>query len=186
MFARGLETLEPSTRLVQPVVSRDAPLSVRWLTGDQGRETLRMMGVPEELIVPAALDREVARIASFLERQDQYNWMMEFEGNVVGSIWVELRPIPVLAAPAVSYMVGATAARRKGVARASLDAVAQFIFQEGFACLYARALVVNYKSAALLSRAGFDRLNESYVDPDDRLHWQNFVLRSAADREAPG
>jgi RimJ/RimL family protein N-acetyltransferase len=186
MFVRDLETPEPSTRLVQPVVSRDAPLSVRWLAGDEGRETLRMMGVPEELIVPAALDRELARIASFLERQDQYNWMMEFEGDVVGSIWVELRPTPVLAAPAVSYMVGAKAARRKGVARASLDAVAQFIFRQGFTSLYARALVINYKSAALLSRAGFARLNESYVDPDDGLHWQNFALRSPDEREAPG
>lgn len=186
MFVRGLNTLEPSTRLVMPVVSRDAPLSVRWLAGDQGRETLRMMGVAEELIVPATLDHEIARIANFIARPDQYNWMIEFEGDVVGSIWVELRPTPVLAAPAVSYMVGATAARRKGVARASLDAVAQFIFRRGFTCLYARALVTNRKSAALLSRAGFARLSESYVDRDDGLHWQNFVLRPEDEKEALG
>jgi RimJ/RimL family protein N-acetyltransferase len=186
MFVRGLNTLEPSVRLVMPVVSRDAPLSVRWLAGDQGRETLRMMGATEELIVPATLDHEIARIASFIERQDQYNWMIECEGDVVGSIWVELRPTPVLAAPAVSYMVGATEARRKGVARAALDAVAQFIFRQGFTCLHARALVINYKSAALLSRAGFTRLDESYADPDDGLHWQNFVLRSQDGEEALG
>jgi RimJ/RimL family protein N-acetyltransferase len=186
MFVRGLNTLEPSVRLVMPVVSRDAPLSVRWLAGDQGRETLRMMGVAEELIAPATLDREIARIASFLERQDQYNWMIECEGDVVGSIWVELQPTPVLPAPAVSYMVGATEARRRGVARAALDAVAQFILRQSSTCLYARALVTNHKSAALLSRAGFARLGQSYADPDDGLHWQNYVLRPRDAKEAPG
>jgi RimJ/RimL family protein N-acetyltransferase len=177
MFACHLNTADPSIGLVAPVVSRDASLSVRWLAGDQGRETLRMMGVPGEEIGPITVDEESARIASFMERRDQYNWMMEFKGAVVGTIWVDLRPSSVLPAPAVSYLIGATEARRKGVASASLVAVAQFIFRHGFTRLYARTLVINHKSAALLSRIGFVLRDESYIDPDDGLRWQNFVLR---------
>jgi|SRR5580704_7360062 RimJ/RimL family protein N-acetyltransferase len=177
MFACHLNTADPSIALVAPVVSRDAPLGMRWLAGDQGRETLRMMGVPEEEIRPTNLDEESARITSFLERRDQYNWMIDFRGAVVGAIWVDLRPSSVLPAPAVSYMIGAAEARRKGVASASLDAVAQFILRHGFTRLYARTLVINHKGAALLSRAGFVLRDEPYIEPDDGLSWQNFVLQ---------
>jgi len=52
-----------------PVVTRDSALSVGWLTGGQGRETLQMMGVPDDRIVPASLAEEAARIASFLDKR---------------------------------------------------------------------------------------------------------------------
>ena len=172
-----MDTSESSTRLVMPVVSRDAQLSVQWLNGDQGRDTLRMMGVVEQLIRPATLDQETMRIASFIERQDQYNWMIEFEGHVVGSIWVDLRPAVTLGAPAVSLMIGDPTARRKGVGRLSLHAVTQFMFRQRASQVFARALVSNHRSARLLSCVGFAMLSEPYVGPDDGLHWQNFVLQ---------
>lgn len=177
MFACYLTTADPSIDLVAPVVSRDAPLGVQWLAGEQGRDTLQMMGVPEQENRPATLEEESARVKRFTERQDQYNWMIDVRGRVAGAIWVDLKPSPVLPAPAVSYMIGAAEARRKGAASASLDAVARFIFRRGFTRLYARALVINHQSAALLSRAGFALHGESYVDPDGGLRWQNFALR---------
>ena len=177
MFVCHLNTADPLIDLVAPNISRDAPLAVRWLAGSQGRETLRMMGIPEGEIRSASLDEERARVAGFMKRQDQFNWMIEFKGGVVGAIWVDLRPSPVLLAPAVSYMIGDLQARRKGVARASLDAVVQFLSRRGFASLYARTLVINSKSAALLTGAGFAVRGEPYLDPDDGQRWRNFVLR---------
>jgi hypothetical protein len=59
-----------------------------------------MMGAPDEHIVPARLDDETARIASFIDRTDQYNWMIELDGTIVGAIWVDLQPSATLAAPA--------------------------------------------------------------------------------------
>jgi hypothetical protein len=114
MFARALTAPNLPVRLVMPVVTRDSALSVPWLTGGQGRETLQMMGVPADQIAPASLEEEVARIASFLDRTDQYNWMIELDGTIVGAIWVDLRSSAALAAPAVSYMVGDR--RREGKA----------------------------------------------------------------------
>jgi RimJ/RimL family protein N-acetyltransferase len=174
MFAGPLDTAEPSTRLVEPVVDRDAPLSLQWLSGEHGRQTLLMMGVPADLIGPASQDQERLRIASFLSRDDQYNWMIEAAGSVVGSIWVDLGSSAVLGAPSVSYLIGAPEARRRGTARQSLVAVLQFLSRQGTSEVFARALVGNRVSAHLLSSVGFARLNEPYVD-SDRLHWQNFV-----------
>jgi len=177
MFARALTAPNLPVRLVVPVVTRDSALSVRRLTGIQGRETLQMMGVPDERIAPASLEEEAARIAGFLDRTDQYNWMIELDGTIVGAIWVDLRPSATLAAPAVSYMVGDPSARGKGVAGASLAAVTDFLSGEGCTTLHARALVTNDASARVLFRAGFACAGDPYIDPGDGLYWQNFAGR---------
>jgi len=179
MFARALTAPNLRVRLVMPVVTRDSALSVRWLTGGQGHETLQMMGVPDDHIAPANLEEEAARIASFLERTDQYNWMIELDSTIVGAIWVDLQPSATLAAPAVSYMVGDPSARGKGVAGASLAAVTDFMSGEGFTTLHARALVTNAASARILFRAGFACAGDPYIDPGDGLFWQNFAGRVA-------
>ena len=70
MFARALTAPNRPVRLVMPVVTRDGALGVRWLSGSQGRDTLRMMGVPDDHIAPASLEEETARIASFIGRAD--------------------------------------------------------------------------------------------------------------------
>jgi RimJ/RimL family protein N-acetyltransferase len=178
MFARPLMVPDLPVRLVRPVVSRDSALSVRWLTGRQGRETLRMMGVPDDRIAPASLAEEAARIASFIDRTDQYNWMIELSGTIVGAIWVDLLPSAMLAAPAVSYLVGDLSARGKGVAGASLAVVTDFLSGEGFSAEHARALVTNDASARILLRAGFARAGDPYVDPGDGLFWQNFARQA--------
>lgn len=177
MFVRALTTPNPALRLVMPVVTRDSALSVRWLSGSQGRDTLRMMGMPDDHIAPASLNEETARIASFVDRPDQYNWMIELDGSIVGAIWVDLRSSATLAAPAVSYMVGDPSARGKGVAGASLAAVTDFMSGEAFTTLHARALASNDASARVLFRAGFACAGEPYIDPGDGLFWQNFVVR---------
>jgi len=106
-----------------------------------------MIGVPDDHIAPASLDEETARIASFIDRTDQYNWMIELDGTIVGAICVDLQPSATLAAPAASYMVGDPSARGKGVAGASLAAVTDFMSGRGFTTLHARALVTNDASA---------------------------------------
>ena len=178
MFVRALTAPDLPVRLVMPVVARDSALSVRWLSGGQGRETLRLMGVPDEHITPASLDAEAARIASFLDRADQYNWMIELDQTIVGAIWVDLQPSAMLAAPAVSYIVGDPSARGKGVAGAALAAVMDFMSGEGCTTLHARALVTNDASARVLLRAGFAGAGDPYLDPGDGLLWRNFAVRA--------
>jgi len=177
MFVGQLHTPESSIRLVRPVVERDASLSFQWLAGEHGRATLLMMGVPASLIEPPTLVRENARISSFIHRDDQYNWMIERDDSVVGSIWVDLRSTPFLGAPAVSYMIGDPAARGRGTARHALVAVVRFLFVREVREVFARALVSNCVSACLLTHVGFARLKEPYADPDSALLWQNFFIR---------
>ncbi len=185
VFAGQLDTPEPSVRLVRPVVERDASLSLQWLGGEHGRTTMLMMGVPADLIEAPTLDHEKSRISSFINRDDQYNWMIERDSSVIGSIWVDCRASAVLGAPAVSCMIGDPAARGRGTARHALMAVVQFLFGREASEVFARALVCNYISAGLLTIAGFARLNEPYADPDDGLRWQNFVIRHPQRRGTP-
>jgi RimJ/RimL family protein N-acetyltransferase len=177
VFPGLLVTPDPSIRLVQPDVQRDALLSLQWLDGEHGRATMLLMGVPAGLIEPPTLDREKARVSGFISRDDQYNWMIERHDRVIGSIWADLRPAAVLGAPAVSLMVGDLAARHLGTGRHALIAVVQFLLGHGASEVFARALVSNDASAGLLTRVGFARLGDPYVDPGDRLRWQNFVIR---------
>jgi RimJ/RimL family protein N-acetyltransferase len=177
VFAGQLDTADLAVRLVQPDVERDAALSLRWLDGEPGRVTSLLMGVPPEMIEPPTLDRERARVSSFISRDDQYNWMIERDEAVIGSIWVDLRSSAVLGAPAVSLMIGDPAARHHGAGRHALVAVVQFLLGQGASEVFARALVSNAASAGLLTRVGFGLLKEPYVDADGGLQWQNFVLR---------
>ena len=182
MFTRVLATPDARVRLVAPVVARDSALSVRWLNGTQGRDTLRMMGVPEREIRPPSLDEETDRVAGFIGRTDQYNWMIEFGGRIVGAIWVDLEPSAMLAAPAVSYMIGDPSARGHGVAGAALAAVLDFMSGQGCPALYARALVTNAASARVLLRAGFADVGDPYLEHGNGLIWRTFVMRDLAMR----
>jgi RimJ/RimL family protein N-acetyltransferase len=177
VFAGPLDTQDLSVRLIQPDAERDVSLSLDWLDGEPGRATLLLMGVPASLIEPPTVDRERARIESFISRDDQYNWMIERDETVIGSIWADLRPTAVLGAPAVSLMIGDPAVRHHGAGRHALVAVVQFLIGQGASEVFARALVSNFASAGLLTRVGFTPLKEPYVDRDE-LRWQNFVLRS--------
>ena len=180
MLTRVLATPDARVRLVAPVVARDSALSVRWLSGSQGRDTLRMMGVPEGEIRPPGLDEESARVASFIARPDQYNWMIEFGGRIVGAIWVDLEPSPMLAAPAVSYLVGEPSARGHGVAGAALAAVLDFMSGQVCPTLHARVLVTNAASARVLLRAGFADVGDPYLEHGNGLIWRTFVRRDPA------
>jgi RimJ/RimL family protein N-acetyltransferase len=152
---------------------------MHWINGTHGVETLRMMGVPESSVEKTTLLNEEERIEGFIETRDQYNWMIEAEGNVIGAIWVDLVATGSLAAPAVSIMIGEPAARGAGVGLPCVSAVGQFLFRTGAERVFARHLVSNQASARLLARAGFVDLGEPYIDQDDGLCWQNVSLSHA-------
>ena len=159
---------------------------MHWINSTHGMETLRMMGVPEHSAEPTTLLLEKARIEGFIETRDQYNWMIEVEGDVIGAIWVGLLATCSLAAPAVSIMIGDPAARGAGLGLLCLNAVDQFLFRRGAERVFARHLVSNHASARLLARAGFVDLDEPYIDQDDGLRWQNVSLSDAANKVVAG
>jgi len=171
-----LATKTPDLVLVEPDVERDAPLAVKWLQGDIGRTTLRLMGNTEDQIKATTLEEEKERIKGFIESKDQLTWMISLDNKTIGAVWVDLRPTEYLAAPAVHIMIGDANARGRGVGGSTIDAVIQYMSGTGeYQELYTRHLISNAPASKLLEDAGFSNLDEPYEDRDG-LVWQNAQL----------
>lgn len=174
MIAPPLTTRLSHLKLVAPDIDRDAPVSVGWLAGPAGRQTLELMGVPPAGNHASSLAVERKRVRDFIDRTNQLNWMMQLGDDIVGSIWVDLDANEGLEPPALHLMVGDSAYRQRGLGQAALTAVVEFLRNQGYTRLYSRHLVTNQASAKLLQSAGFKPAEETYSDVDGRL-WQNVV-----------
>lgn len=173
-----LETNNPNVHLVEPELERDAQLGVQWLHGDIGRNTLQLMGVSDEENKPTTLEQEKQRVAEFIEKPDQLNWMIEYEGKVVGSIWVDLEQKDSVPSPAIHIMIGDPSVRGKGIGFSATSKVVEYLEELGNKSIYSRHLTKNTGARSLLDTLGFKNAGEPYSD-DDGLEWQN-VERQAA------
>ncbi len=182
MIVPKLETNNPLIQLVEPDIERDPPLSLHWLEGELGRNTLSLMGVADEDNRASTLERECERIKDFIEKDNQLNWMVQLEGRVVGSVWVDLLSTEEVSAPALHIMIGDANARGCGAGSASVWAVADYLKQQGEEVLHSRRLVKNKVAAKLLEESGFELAGETYVDQDG-LEWQNAALKLSTRKE---
>lgn len=163
--------------MITPEVERDAPLGFEWRSGEAGRESRRLMGMPEPDIAPPVLDTEEARIEDFLDRSDLLAWMIEVDGEVVGTAEVHLKDSAYLPAPWVTVFIGETASRGSGVGTTVLRAVIAWLAQEkGEEMIFARYRLGNEASAQMLLKAGFEDDGNPYTDTRG-IGWQNVILR---------
>lgn len=162
--------------LIEPDVERDAPISLEWINGDAGRETLVNMGNLPESITATTLEAERQRVRDFLEADNQRTWMIKVGDNIVGATWVDLKATEYLAAPAVHIMIGDASVRGDGVGSEAIQAVISKLRAEGNRTLYSRHLSSNEAAAHLLEKQGFENDGEAYQDADNLL-WQNMKLR---------
>jgi RimJ/RimL family protein N-acetyltransferase len=179
MKAAELETDNALLRLVEPSAERDASLSVQWLTGELGHTTLLLMGNSAEAVremLPTSLEKETKRIEDFLERRDQLNWMIEHEGKVVGSVWVDLEDSEELPSPSVHIMIGDPAMRGKGIGHSTIKAVLNHLEGEGHGIIYTRHTTSNERADELLKSSGFEDLGSPYTK--DGVEYQNLVLHT--------
>ncbi|HSH55893.1 MAG TPA: GNAT family N-acetyltransferase [Candidatus Limnocylindrales bacterium] len=180
MKAPELKTKDASIKLIEPNVERDAELGVQWLNGESGRATLRSMGNTEEVIdtmLPATLEQEAERVRSFLVREDQLNWMIEYEGNVIGSVWVNLGDSKEVPGPSVHIMIGDPEMRGKGVGGSAISAVLEYLEEQGNKGIYSRHLTSNEGADKLLQSLGFVDVGEPYLS--DSLEFQNLMYINA-------
>jgi len=174
---KELGTSMPELKLVTPDVDRDAPISVGWLEGESGKDTLRLMGNAEKDIKPTDLEAEKQRIREFLTTKDQIVWTLQYDSKSVGAVWVDLKPTEYLSAPAVHMMIGDPEVRGKGIGASATQAIVRYLKEENkYAHLYSRHLAHNQAARALLKKAGFDNSGEPYSD-NDGLEWQNVRMR---------
>ncbi len=174
----SLETNNPGLRLVEPDIERDAPLSTDWLKGDTGRNTLRLMGVADKDNVPSTLEQERERVNDFIENDNQLNWMISSENDVVGSVWVDLIPSEHLGSPSVHIIIGNPDARGKGIGLSTMTAVVDYLEKQGHKQIYSRYLTDNAASRNLFAKLGFHEAGKPYID-EDNLQFQNVVKEFA-------
>lgn len=170
--AVDLQTNNPNVKLIKPDIERDAALGVQWLGGDSGKATLSLMGVADKDNEPTTIEHERERVGDFIKRQDQINWMIEYRGKVVGSVWVNLEQVGSVPAPAVHIMIGDPSVRGKGIGFAATSKVIEYLEAQGFRAVYSRRLIKNSGASGLLQSLGFAKFKESYTDKDG-LEWQD-------------
>jgi RimJ/RimL family protein N-acetyltransferase len=178
MKAMQIETSNQQIILVEPQIERDALLGVQWLGGKLGRNTLQLMGVADKDNRESSLENECKRVKEFIEDKNHLNWMIQLDNKVVGSVWVDLEATDQLPAPSVHIMIGDATARGQGVGTASINAVLEYLKQQGEDTVYSRTLVKNTVAANLLLENAFQPFEEPYVDTDG-LEWQNAQLKVA-------
>lgn len=169
---KTLHTINPDVLLVEPNIERDAILGVQWLEGKLGRATLTSMGVADKDNKPTTLEYERERVRGFIDGQDQLNWMIEYRGKIVGSVWADLKQVGTVPAPAIHIMIGDPKARGKGIGFAATSKVTEHLEDLGFKSIYSRHLTKNNGASGLLQSLGFTKLGNPYTD-DDGLEWQN-------------
>jgi RimJ/RimL family protein N-acetyltransferase len=159
-------------RLIEPNVERDVELSVKWLSWASGRESLSMLNTKSD--GKPSVDLETERIEGFINRQDQINWMIEHNGEVVGAIWVDLKPSEVIEAPIACLMIGEKESRGKGVGTIATQAVVDWLKGQGEKVVYSqRVLLKNERSLQMLAKLGFEKFGEPFRDDNGEL-CQNF------------
>ena len=168
----NLQTNNPDVLLVEPDIERDAALGVQWLEGELGRATLTSMGVADKDNKPTTIEHERERVRDFIEKQDQLNWMIEYQGKVVVSVWADLEQVGNVPAPAIHIMIGDPDVRGKGVGFAATSKVTEYLENQGFNTIYSRHLTKNSGASGLLQSLGFTNFGELYTD-EDGLEWQN-------------
>ena len=164
---------ERNLRLLPPDVERDAPLSVVWLNGPSGRETMRLMGNDPGHITDTTLEAQRRLVAEFATQPGHINWMIESQGQVVGSIWIDTQASRWIGAPALSFMIGDPMARGQGIAKAVAQPVIEWARGHLPGALVARALTENILSQHIIASLDGMPDGEAYQD-DHGLAWQNY------------
>ncbi len=177
---KRIRTSLPDLFLSIPNIESDPAVSVKWLDGETGRQTLRLMGNTEANNQPSTLKAERQRVREFITSSDQRTWSLRYQGKTVGAIWVDLKPTKYLKAPAIHIMIGDPNVRGQGIGQATIQAVIELLEQEGeYRQLHSRHLTENAGSARLLAKVGFTNDGDEYQDVDG-LAFQNVrrLLRS--------
>lgn len=177
-----LHTNNPAIHLIEPNIERDAPLGVLWLNGELGRKTLELMGNSDDAIdtmLPTTLQDQEEIITDFIESQNQLNWMIEYQENVVGAVWADLEPSEYLPSLSVHIMIGNPEVRGKGIGLSSMTAVIAYLEMQGHKKIYSRYRTNNEGSKHLLADLGFREIDEPYAD-EDNLEFQNVVKEASA------
>lgn len=163
-------------QLLLPDVDRDAPFAHSWFTRPEGRATLLSMGNAESEIEESTLEGERGIMQDFLDLEEagkQITRVIVVDGVSVGVVWVELFENHGVKPPSIHIMIGDPDYRGKGVGRAALQRMIDYIHASlHLETIYTRHLASNTPIAELLVSLGFKKDGKPYED-ENGLVWQD-------------
>ncbi|MEO5690880.1 MAG: GNAT family N-acetyltransferase [Candidatus Saccharimonadales bacterium] len=176
---KDLKTHLPNVILVKPIPARDAKFAYEWFKSSYGKDTLLKMGNVEDEIREPSLKAELARLEDFLKLEKegkQITWVIRSENSTIGAAWINLYESNGVKAPSIHLMIGDHSYRGRGIGKATMAAMVNYLQKTGEETVYSRHLVSNETVRALNRSFGFILDGQPYLD-NDKLEWQNIMLR---------
>lgn len=168
-------------RLVEPKIEY-AKISLSWTSN---KEVVQYMGAN---FSNPTLSKEIERLQKIIKSTDEYSWMIELDGKIIGN--VEIHDIKEKSnearAKAAMYtiLIGNKQNWGQGIGRNVTKAVLDWAFNRGgFEVIFAQALEQNIGSLKTLTGEGFEKIGtepcETLID-GKQYTWQKFKLTKEA------
>ncbi len=164
-----------SIRLIEPDLAH-APASLAWLSQ---KEVGQHMGAD---FSDVSLEGEQKRLQEIIDSDDQYNWMIELDGTVVGNVCInsikEQSKAHECRAGSMAILIGDTNAWGKKIARHVNKVVIDWAFNEGgFEALCARIKEENIASIKSFAALGFELSHtEKESTNKGEIQWNHYKM----------
>lgn len=178
MFIQEIIIPQKHIKLISPRPEH-AAISLEWVSGIKGRKLLEKMGnnIPDNWT--PTIKEEKQRISDFITKDDQINWAIQYEGKVVGAVWLDLREDHLLGP---HIMIGDESVYGRGIATSVLSAVCDWALKEkkgnlarfNFKRLTTRCRVDNAPMIHVNEKLGFKPVGQQYLE--DAIEWQNYQI----------
>lgn len=172
--------IDEHLRLVEPE-EKHAEASLSWV---ESPDVIQYMGAD---FSNPTLEGELNRIREVRNNRDEYSWMIELDGRVIGNVCINSinetsRKFGVKAGN-LTVLIGAKDQWKKGIGARACTAVIAWAFMEaGFEAMGARALQENIASINTLKKLGFKEIGtepyEGSMSGKPSV-WRNFRTDSA-------
>jgi RimJ/RimL family protein N-acetyltransferase len=137
------------------------------------------MGNAPHEIGESTLEGEKEIIEEFLTLEQegkQVTWMMRYDSKTIGAAWIELIENHGVQPPSIHIMIGDKSYRGKGIGKATMKALIDYIKSEtNYDTIYSRHLKNNVAVDAMNHSLGFTSDGKPYTD-ENGLEWQNIIM----------
>jgi RimJ/RimL family protein N-acetyltransferase len=164
-------------RLIEPNLDH-AEASVPWTSDSQ---VTQYMGGDFDL---PSKEKEVERLLEIINNQDEYNWMIELNGQLIGNVHVDsiAETSAKFSCKAGNFgiLIGDRKFWGKGIGQHVTSAVLEWAFSKGgFIIISSRVLNENTPSINLHKKFGFEYVSQSPYEGQingKSTEWQNFKI----------
>lgn len=181
MFVQKISIAEQYIELISPEISH-ADISLEWVSGKDGRELLEKMGnnLPKDWT--PSIEEERKRIEDFIHGENEVNWAIEYQGEIIGAVWLSLEPDKLIGP---HIMIADKSVYGRGIATSVMQAVCGWALTDktGSASrfnhkeLITRCRVDNVPIIRVNEKIGFKPTGETYKE--DGFTWQNYIMKKA-------